>query len=64
MPRVTLRDPELVDGKENTISEYMCDVSGCPNVAEHVIGVVIELRAFAAVCGPHARELALRNRKR
>jgi hypothetical protein len=59
MPRVTLR-AESPDGKEHTLTEYTCDWPDCPNVAVHVIGVVRELRAIAAVCAPHARMLAQR----
>ena len=60
MPRVTLRVPELADGKEDTVTEYICDWPDCPNVAEHVLGGIRELRAFVAVCPEHARTLAER----
>lgn len=60
MPRVTLRT-ETADHKEVTITEYMCDMPDCPNVAEHVLGVVRELRALAIVCAPHKRLLDEKN---
>lgn len=63
MPRVTLR-AESKDGTEHTLTEYICDWPDCPNVAEHVLGVVRELRTTAAVCAPHARLLAERAKKR
>jgi hypothetical protein len=61
MPRVTLRAPESTDGKEDTVSEYLCDLPDCPNVAVHVVGVVRELRTVVAVCAYHARMLAERS---
>jgi hypothetical protein len=63
MPRVTLRADESADGKEDTVSEYICDWPDCPNVAVHVTGVVRELRSFAAVCADHARMLAERSKR-
>jgi hypothetical protein len=64
MPRVTLRADESAHGKENTLSEYICDWPDCPNVAVHVVGVVRELQTFAAVCADHKRELAERSKSR
>ena len=58
MPRLTLRAPDSPDGKEETVSEYICDSPDCPNVAVHVVGVVRELRTVVAVCAYHARMLA------
>jgi hypothetical protein len=58
MPRVTLRAPESADGKEDTVSEYICDSPDCSNIAVHVVGVVRELRTVVAVCAYHARRLA------
>lgn len=63
MPRVTLRAPESADGKEDTVSEYICDSPDCPNIAVHVVGVVRELRSFVAVCAYHARMLAERSKR-
>jgi len=62
MPRVTLRAPGSADGKEDTVSEYICDSPDCPNVAVHVVGVARELRTLVAVCGYHARMLAERSK--
>jgi len=61
MPRVTLRASETSSSKEETLTEYICDWPNCPNVAEHVLGVVRELRQFAAVCPDHAREMRERS---
>jgi len=59
MPQVTLRT--IVDGREETISEYICDWPGCPHVAVHVLGVVRELRLRAAMCAEHAARFAKRS---
>jgi len=58
MPQVTLRT--IVDGREETISEYICDWPGCPHLAVHVLGVVRELRLRAAMCAEHAARIANR----
>jgi hypothetical protein len=63
MPRVTLRAPASADGKEETVSEYICDSPDCPNIAVHVVGVVRELRTFVAVCAYHARILSERSKR-
>jgi hypothetical protein len=63
MPRITLRAAESLGGKEDTLTEYICDWPDCPNVAEHVLGVVAELRVMAAVCSEHARLLAARSKR-
>jgi hypothetical protein len=55
MPRLTLRYPRTADGEEEAVSEYICDWPDCPNVAEHVLGCVRELRAFVVVCTEHMR---------
>lgn len=52
MPQVTLRT--VVGGREETISEYICDWPGCPRPAVHVLGVIPALRVRAAVCAEHA----------
>jgi hypothetical protein len=52
MPNITLR--MVVDGREETISEYICDWSDCPNVAVEVMGVVRELRLASMLCAEHA----------
>lgn len=58
MPQVTIRT--IIDGREETLSEYLCDWAGCPNVAVQVVGVVRELRMRAVVCAEHAALLANR----
>jgi hypothetical protein len=62
MPRVTLRT-ETADDKQVKLTEYICDVQDCPNIAEHVLGFVRELGAFAAVCAPHKRMLGGKNKR-
>jgi hypothetical protein len=64
MPRVTLRASDPAGGSEELLTEYICDWPDCPNIAEHMLGVVRELRIFVAVCGPHARQLAERRNRR
>jgi hypothetical protein len=54
MPRVTLSCPPSADAEEERLSEYICDVPGCPNIAEHALGVIRELRTYIAVCSVHA----------
>lgn len=49
MPRVTIRDPEPPEGTDGK--------------KEHVVGVVTELRAVAAVCAPHWRQLTARSKR-
>jgi hypothetical protein len=58
MPNVTIRT--TVDGREETLSEYLCDWPDCPNIAVQVIGVVRELRMRAAMCAEHAARLTNR----
>jgi hypothetical protein len=54
MPVVTIRTGfRLPDGKEETLTQYMCDWPGCPNVAVHVLGCIRELRAMVVVCAEH-----------
>ena len=60
MPSVTLRTTETANNTEETLTEYICDWPDCPNVAEHVIGLLVELRAFCAVCTTHAKLIAAR----
>ena len=55
MPSVTLRTGRADDGKEETLTDYLCDWPDCPNVATQVVGAICELRAFSAVCPEHAK---------
>jgi hypothetical protein len=60
MPQVTVRT--TINGREETISEYLCDWADCPNVAVQVMGVIRELRIRSAVCAEHAEYLANRGK--
>ena len=54
MPLITIKTGfESADGSEETLTEYLCDWPGCPNVAVHVLGCIRELRAMAVVCEEH-----------
>jgi hypothetical protein len=55
MPKVVLRT--IVNGREEVVSEYICDWPDCPNVATEAIGVVRELRLRSAMCAEHAARL-------
>jgi hypothetical protein len=46
------------DGREETLSEYMCDWPDCPNVAVEVVGGLRELRVRVAMCAEHVSRLA------
>jgi hypothetical protein len=61
MPSVTVRTVGT-DGKQETLTEYICDWPDCPNVAEHVIGVVRELHAMSMVCTEHKAIILQRRR--
>jgi hypothetical protein len=56
MPQVALRI--VVDGREDTISEYMCDWPNCPHAAVEVVNALRELRIRAALCAEHAARIA------
>jgi len=61
MPQVTLR--ATIGGREESISEYLCDWPNCPEVAVTVLGVVRDLRLRAAVCAEHAAQIASRRNR-
>jgi hypothetical protein len=61
MPQVTIR--ATFDGREETLSEYICDWPDCPHVAVHVVGCVTELRAASVVCAGHAALIARRGKE-
>ena len=64
MPRVTIKTGFVgVDGREEELSEYMCDEPGCPNIATHALGCIRELRDYAAVCDQHAKRVKSRGSK-
>jgi hypothetical protein len=54
IPYVTIR-PGIIgpDGREEQLTEYICDHPGCSNIATHMLGAVVELRILAAVCDEH-----------
>ena len=64
MPRVTIKTGTVdADGREETLSEYLCDWPGCPHVAVHLLGVIAELRLMAVVCSEHTTILTKRRPK-
>ncbi len=60
MPQVTIRT--IVDSREETLSEYLCDWPDCPNVPVTVVGVMRESRARTAMCIEHAARFARREK--
>jgi hypothetical protein len=54
VPLVTIKTDVTESGKEENISEYVCDCAGCPYPAEQVIGFSRELGGGFAVCAAHA----------
>jgi hypothetical protein len=58
MPPVMLKTGIADDeGREETLTAYVCDWPDCPNMAEFVLGAVRELGATSAVCREHAAQL-------
>ena len=54
MSRVTIKTGMPgVDGREEILTEYLCDWPDCPNVAVHVMGVAKDIRAAVVVCAEH-----------
>jgi hypothetical protein len=55
VPRVIIKTGlPGVDGREEELVEYVCDIPGCPNVATQVLGHVAELGVASVVCENHA----------
>jgi hypothetical protein len=55
MPQVTIKTGIVgPDGREEELSEYLCDWPGCPNIAVRVLGCVKELGLSVVVCEQHA----------
>jgi hypothetical protein len=52
MPQVTIRT--VVDNREESISEYICDWPDCPDIAVTVVGVARGLGIRTAMCKEHA----------
>lgn len=54
MPLVTIKTGYPgADGREEVLTEYLCDVPGCPNPAVHLLGCIKELGIRALVCEAH-----------
>ena len=54
IPQVTIKTGIIgPNGREEQLTEMICDHPGCPNIATHVLGVVAELRLIAVVCDDH-----------
>ena len=54
MSRLTIKTGIAdIDGREEVLTEYLCDWPDCPNVALHVMGVVKDIRAAVVVCAEH-----------
>ena len=57
MSHVTIRTGIVAaDGQEEVLTEYLCDWPGCPNTAEHVVGVARDVALVSVLCPEHARE--------
>lgn len=52
------------DGQEEQLTEYICDVQGCPNAATYVLGQVRELHTARAVCDSHAPDSLCKDKPR
>ena len=65
MPHITLKTGFTgPDGREEILSEYLCDWPDCANVAVLVVGGSRELRQICAVCEDHALQLGARRPRR
>lgn len=54
VPRIAIKSGVIgADGREEELAEYLCDFSGCPNIATHVLGCVPHLGIFSVVCHEH-----------
>ena len=60
MPLITIKT--TIAGKEESLSEYLCDWPDCPNPAKQVVGVIRELRAVAMVCEVHSEFIRTQRR--
>jgi hypothetical protein len=55
IPQVTIKTGlRAPDGHEEVLTEYFCDHPGCPNIATHALGCVVELCVVTAMCDEHA----------
>ena len=54
IPQVTIKTGITApDGREEVLTEYLCDHPGCPNIATRMLGCIVELRLMAVVCDEH-----------
>ena len=61
MPRVTMRTGFFTpDGREEELSEFLCDATGCPNIATQVAGFVRGLGSVV-LCEEHAVSIGAPN---
>lgn len=57
MPRVTIKTGFLgPDGRDEELTEYLCDAPGCPNIATNVVACIKELGLAVVTCQEHAPE--------
>ena len=55
MPQITIKTGiPGPDDREEELTEYICDYPGCPNIARHLLGAIVELGIRALVCDEHA----------
>ena len=54
VPRIAIKTGLVgSDGREEVLTEYMCDFPGCPNIASEVLGCVPQLGLVSVVCHEH-----------
>jgi hypothetical protein len=54
MPLVRIKTGFLKeDGREEILTEYLCDWPECGNVAEHVLGVAPDVGSMSVACNEH-----------
>ncbi len=62
MPHISIKTGFTdLDGREEELSEYLCDYPGCPNFATQILGRLVEARTMAAVCDTHSGGSQRRN---
>ena len=55
VPRIVIKTGLInPDGREEELTEYLCDTPGCPNIATHVLGCIPQLGVFSVSCEEHA----------
>jgi hypothetical protein len=65
VPQIVIKSGQILrDGREDVITEYMCDVPGCPNIATQVVGRVRDLALARVVCREHLIEQQRSSRNR